>query len=80
LASNGTEFVEDADSVRVAGDDVFSGQDRDDRLWEPGAPPLAATPSADCSPLDSSIPGALKLMIEAIRGNQAAPAEIERKL
>ncbi len=80
LVSNGTEIVEDADSVRVAGDEVFSEQDRDDRLWEPGAPPLAAAPSANCSPLDSSIPGALHLMIEAIRGNQAAPTEIERKL
>jgi hypothetical protein len=80
LVSSSTEIVEDPDAVRVAGAEVFSEQDRDDRLWEPGAPPLAAAPSANCSPLDSSIPGALKLMIEAIRGNQAAPAEIERKL
>jgi len=80
LVSNGTEIVEDADAVRVAGDEVFSEQDRDDRLWEPGAPPLAAAPSANCSPLDSSIPGALHLMIEAIQGNPASSTEIERKL
>jgi hypothetical protein len=80
LVSNGTEIVEDADAVRVAGDEVFSEQDRDDRLWEPGAPPLAADPSANCSPLDSSIPSALHLMIEAIQGNPASPTEIERKL
>ncbi len=80
LVPNGTEIVEDADAVRVAGDEVFSEQDRDERLWEPGAPPLAAAPSANCSPLDSSIPGALHLMIEAIQGNPANPTEIERKL
>jgi hypothetical protein len=80
LVSNGTEIVEDADAVRVAGDEVFSEQDRDDRLWEPGAPPLAAAPSANCSPLDSSIPGALHLMIEAIQGDPASSTEIERKL
>jgi hypothetical protein len=80
LVSNSTEIVEDADAVRVAGDEVFSEQDRDDRLWEPGAPPLAAAPSANCSPLDSSIPGALHLMIEAIQGNPASPTETERKL
>jgi hypothetical protein len=80
LVSNGTGIAEDADAVRVAGDEVFSEQDRDDRLWEPGAPPLAAAPSANCSPLDSSIPGALHLMIEAIQGDPASSTEIERKL
>jgi hypothetical protein len=58
-----------ADAVRVTGEVVFAEQDRDDRLWEPGAPPPAAAPSANCSPLESSIPGALHLMIEAIQGN-----------
>ncbi|MGH6824464.1 hypothetical protein [Methyloceanibacter sp.] len=80
LVSDRAMIVEDADAVGVAGDEGFAEQDRDDRLWEPGAPPPAATPSADCSPLDSSIPGALHLMIEAIQGNWASPTEIERKL
>jgi hypothetical protein len=80
LASDGVGIAEDADAVRVAGDEVFAEQDRDDGLWEPGAPAPAAAPSADCSPLDSSIPGALHLMIEAIQGNQTNPTEIERKL
>ena len=34
----------------------------------------------DCSPLKSSIPGALHLIIEAIQGNRTSPTEIERKL
>ena len=69
LASDDAGMAEDADAVRVTGNLVFAAQDRDDRLWEPGAPPPAAAPSADCSPLESSIPGALHLMIEAIQGN-----------
>lgn len=76
LASDGAGIGEDADAVRVAGEEVFAEQDRDDRLWEPGAPPPAAAPAADCSPLESSIPGAFHLMIEAIQGNRA---EIEQK-
>ncbi len=69
LASDDAGIAEDADAVRVTGNVVFAEQDRDDRLWEPGAPPPAAAPSANCSPLESSIPGALHLMIEAIQGN-----------
>jgi hypothetical protein len=69
LASDDAGMAEDPDAVRVTGNVVFAEQDRDDRLWEPGAPPPAAAPSADCSPLESSIPGALHLMIEAIQGN-----------
>src|SRR5262245_54087222 len=46
--------AEDADAVRVAGDVIFAQRDRDDRLWEPGAPPPAAAPSDNCSPLQSS--------------------------
>jgi hypothetical protein len=76
LASDGAGIGEDSDAVRVAGEEVFAEQDRDDRLWEPGAPPPAAAPAADCSPLESSIPGAFHLMIEAIQGNRA---EIEQK-
>jgi hypothetical protein len=80
LASSDAGFEKNTEGVRVIGAEAFDEQRNDDRLWEPGAPPSAAIPSADCSPLDSSIPGALNLMIEAIRGNEAAPAEIERKL
>jgi hypothetical protein len=69
LASDDSGVAEDADAVRVAGDVIFAQRDRDDRLWEPGAPPPAAAPSDNCSPLQSSIPGALHLMIQAIRGN-----------
>jgi hypothetical protein len=69
LASDDSGVAEDADAVRVAGDVIFAHRDRDDRLWEPGAPPPAAAPSDNCSPLQSSIPGALHLMIQAIRGN-----------
>jgi hypothetical protein len=69
LASDDVWIAEDADAVRVTGDVVFAEQDRDDRLWEPGAPAPAAAPSANCSPLESSIPSALHLMIEAIQGN-----------
>ena len=79
LASGGAGIAEDTDAVSVAGDEVFAEQDSDDRLWEPGAPPADA-PSANCSPLDSSIPGAIHLMIEAIQGNRASPTETERKL
>jgi hypothetical protein len=80
LASSDAGFEKNTEGVRVIGAEAFDEQRNDDRLWEPGAPPSAAIPSADCSPLDSSIPGALNLMIEAIRGNEAAPTEIERKL
>src|SRR6476659_820606 len=69
LASDDAGIAEDADAVRVDGEEVFAEQDRDDRLWEPGAPPLATTLSPNCSPLESSIPGAIHLMIEAIQGN-----------
>jgi hypothetical protein len=79
LASDDSGVAED-EAVRVAGAELFVEQDRDDQLWEPGAPPPAATPAGDCSPLDSSIPGALHLMIEAIQGNRTSPTEIERKL
>jgi hypothetical protein len=69
LAADDAGIAEDADAVRVDGEEVFADQDRDDRLWEPGAPPMAPTPSPNCSPLESSIPGAIHLMIEAIQGN-----------
>jgi hypothetical protein len=69
LASDDAGIAGDADAVKVDGEEVFAEQDRDDRLWEPGAPPLATTPSPNCSPLESSIPGAIHLMIEAIQGN-----------
>ena len=80
LASDDSGIAEDADAVRVAGAELFVEQDRDDQLWEPGAPPPDAAPLGDCSPLDPAIPGALHLMIEAIQGNPASPTEIERKL
>ncbi|HEU0018157.1 MAG TPA: hypothetical protein VFQ31_07360 [Methyloceanibacter sp.] len=80
LASDDTGIADDTDSVRVAGDELFVEQDRDDQLWEPGAPTPAAGPSSDCTPLQSSIPGALHLMIEAIQGSRPSPTEIERKL
>jgi hypothetical protein len=69
LASDDAGVAGGADAVRVEGEEVFAEQDRDDRLWEPGAPPPAAIPSANCFPLESSIPGAIHLMIEAIQGN-----------
>lgn len=80
LASDDRGIAEDADAVGVTGAELFVEQDRDDQLWEPGAPPPDAAPLGDCSPLDSAIPGALHLRIEAIQGNGTAPAEIERKL
>jgi hypothetical protein len=80
LATDDSGIAEDADAVRVAGAELFVEQDRDDQLWEPGAPLPAASPAGDCSPLKSSIPGALHLMIEAIQGNRTTPIEIERKL
>jgi len=80
LASDDSGVAEDADAVRVTGAELFVEQDGDDQLWEPGAPPPAVTSSGDCSPLESSIPGALHLMIEAIQGNRTSPTEIERKL
>jgi hypothetical protein len=76
LASDEAGIAGDADAVRVEGEEVFAEQDRDDRLWEPGAPPPAATPTANCSPLESSIPGAIHLMIEAIQGTRT---ETEQK-
>ena len=79
LASDDTGIAEEP-MPYVAGAELFVEQDRDDQLWEPGAPPPAAAPSGDCSPLKSSIPGALHLMIEAIQGNRTSPTEIERKL
>ena len=80
LASDDAGIAEDTDAVRVTGDEVFAEQGDDDRLWEPGAPPPAITPSPNCSPLDPSIPGAIHLMIEAIQGNRASSTEIEQKL
>jgi hypothetical protein len=83
LASDDAGIGEDSDAVdavRVAGAEAFAEQDDDDQLWEPGAPPPAATPMGNCSPLDSAIPGALHLMIEAIQGTQTSPTEIEQKL
>ena len=80
LASDETGIAEDADALIVAGAELFVEQDRDDQLWEPGAPLPAAAPAGDCSPLKSSIPGALNLIIEAIQGNRTSPTEIERKL
>ena len=80
LASDETGIAEDADAVIVTGAELFVEQDRDDQLWEPGAPLPAAAPAGDCSPLKSSIPGALNLIIEAIQGNRTSPTEIERKL
>jgi len=75
LASDDSGIAED-----VAGAELFVEEDREDQLWEPGAPTPTAAPLGDCSPLDSAIPGALHLMIEAIQGNRTTPAEIERKL
>jgi hypothetical protein len=80
LASDDSGIAEDAGAVRVAGAELFVEQSRDDQLWEPGAPPPDAAPLGGCSPLDSAIPGALHLMIEAIQGNPTASTEIERKL
>lgn len=80
LAFDDSGVDEDADAVRVAGAELFGEQNRDDQLWEPGAPLPAASLAGDCSPLDPAIPGALYLMIQAIQGNRAAPMEIERKL
>ena len=64
----------------VGGAELFVEEDRDDQLWEPGAPTPTAAPLGSCSPLESAIPGALHLMIEAIQGNRTTPIEIERKL
>ena len=80
LASDDSGIGEDADAVGVTGAELFVEQDRDDQLWEPGAPPPEAAPLGECSPLDPAIPGALHLMIEAIQGNRTATTEIERKL
>lgn len=80
LASDNADIAEDTDAVRVTGAEVFAEEDGDDQLWEPGAPPQEAAPMGHCSPLDSAIPGAFHLMIEAIRGNRATPTEIEQKL
>lgn len=80
LASGDTDIAEDTDAVSVTDAEAFAEQNDDDRLWEPGAPPPAAAPLANCSPLDSSIPGAFHLMIEAIQGNRTSPTEIEQKL
>ena len=73
LASDDAGVAGDADAVRVEGEEVFAEQDRDDRLWEPGAPSPAAT--ANCSPLEPSIPGAIHLMIEAIQGTRTEPEQ-----
>src|SRR5262249_42862059 len=70
LASGDGGISEDADAVRVAGAELFVEQNRDDQLWEPGAPIPEAAPLGDCSPLDSAIPGTFHLMIEAIQGNR----------
>jgi hypothetical protein len=80
LVSDDAKIAEDTDAVRVAGAEAFAEEDGDDELWEPGAPPQEAAPMGKCSPLDSTIPGAFHLMIEAIQGNQANPTEIEQKL
>lgn len=75
LASDDSGIVEE-----LAGAELFVKEDRDDQLWEPGAPTPTAAPLGSCSPLESAIPGALHLMIEAIQGNRTTPIEIERKL
>ena len=80
LASDDEDVADDTDTVSVTGDESFAEENDDDRLWEPGAPPPAPAPLANCSPLDSSVPGAVHLMIEAIKGNRANPADIEQKL
>jgi hypothetical protein len=80
LASDHAEIADDANPVRVAGDEAFAEHDGDDQLWEPGAPPPPAAPLANCSPLDSSASRAFHLMIEAIQGNRTDSTEIEQKL
>jgi hypothetical protein len=80
LARGDNGFAQNADAVSVTDEEAFAERDDDDRLWEPGAPPPAPAPLAHCSPLESSGPGALHLMIEAIQGNVTTPTEIERKL
>jgi len=80
LVSDDAKIAEDTGAVRVAGAEAFAEEDGDDELWEPGAPPQEAAPMGKCSPLDSTIPGAFHLMIEAIQGNQANPTQIEQKL
>ena len=67
---------------RVTGRQVFDGQGVDSQTLEPGAPPATAAPAESCSPFESSISGALHLIIEAIQGDRPAnlPANDEQKL
>jgi hypothetical protein len=80
LAPDVESSVDATNAVKVTGRKVVAGQSADAQLLEPGAPPPAAASSENCSPLDSSIPGAFRLMIEAIQGARTSPAEIEQKL
>jgi hypothetical protein len=68
-----------ANAVRVTGREVVVPHAADDQLLEPGAPPPVAASSNNCSPLDSAIPAAFRLMIEAIQA-RTNPTEIEQKL
>lgn len=68
-----------ANAVRVTGSEVVLPQAADDQLLEPGAPPPVAASSDNCSPLDSAVPGAFRLMIEVIQA-RTNPTEIEQKL
>jgi hypothetical protein len=66
-----------ANAVKVTGRAVVAGQVADAQLLEPGVPPPVAAP---CSPLDPAMPGAFRLMIEAIQGTRMSSTEIEQKL
>jgi len=68
-----------ANAVRVTGSEVVLPQAADDQLLEPGAPPPVAASSDNCSPLDSAVPRAFRLMIEVIQA-RTNPTEIEQKL
>ena len=78
LAPDNVE-IGDGGAVRVTGREVVAPQAADEQLLEPGAPPTVAASSNNCSPLDSSISGAFRLMIEAIQA-RTNPTEIEQKL
>jgi hypothetical protein len=78
LAPDNVE-IGDGGAVRVTGREVVAPQAADEQLLEPGAPPPVAASSNNCSPLDSSIPGAFRLMIEAIQA-RTNTTEIEQKL
>jgi hypothetical protein len=72
LASDDADIAKDTNPVKVAGAEAFARYDNNDQLWEPGAPLPNSAPWDNCSPLDTSIPGALHLMIEAIQGDRTS--------